>query len=176
MIPVGRAGAFVDEQQPEACGGPAQQLTQQLSSSRPRSGSSTVMPYFLQPAMPSSPGQRLRREQGLRCMTSFPLCALVRVFCVRPYSTAVCGTGCERSATFRSTKRHPRLLNGSFFPLRGLTRRAFLLQKGGGAQKKAGFFRVFTAAAICGAHIGSMTDRMRYVRNAPLCSTVRLPD
>lgn len=117
------------------------------------------MPYFLQPAMPSSPGQRLRREQGLRCMTSFPLCALVRVFCVRPYSTAVCGTGCERSATFWSTKRHPRLLNGSFFPLRGLTRRAFLLQKGGGAQKKAGFFRVFTAAAICGAHIGSMTAR-----------------
>ena len=109
--------------------------------------------------MPSSPGQRLRREQGLRCMTSFPLCALVRVFCVRPYSTAVCGTGCERSATFRSTKRHPRLLNGSFFPLRGLTRRAFLLQKGGGAQKKAGFFRVFTAAAICGAHIGSMTGK-----------------
>ena len=86
MIPVqywvGRAGAFVDEQQPEACGGPAQQLTQQLSSSRPRSGSSTVVPYFLQPAMPSSPGQRLRREQGLRCMTSFPLCALVRVFFV----------------------------------------------------------------------------------------------
>ena len=83
MIPVGRAGAFVDEQQPEACGGPAQQLTQQLSSSRPRSGSSTVqMPDFLQPAMPSSPGQRLRREQGLRCMTSFPLCALVRVFFV----------------------------------------------------------------------------------------------
>ena len=37
---------------------------------------------------------------------------------------------------------------------RGLTRRAFLLQKGGGAQKKADFF---TAAAICGAHIGSMT-------------------
>jgi hypothetical protein len=26
----------VDEQQQEACGGPAQQLTQQLSSSRPR--------------------------------------------------------------------------------------------------------------------------------------------
>ena len=26
----GRPGAFVDEQQPEACGGPAQQLTQQL--------------------------------------------------------------------------------------------------------------------------------------------------
>ena len=82
MIPVGRAGAFVDEQQPEACGGPAQQLTQQLSSSRPRSGSSTVVPYFLQPAMPSSPGQRLRREQGLRCMTSLLLCALVRVFFV----------------------------------------------------------------------------------------------
>ena len=34
----GRPGASVDEQQPEACGGPAQQLTQQLSSSRPRSG------------------------------------------------------------------------------------------------------------------------------------------
>jgi len=32
----GRPGASVDEQQPEACGGPAQQLTQQLSSSRPR--------------------------------------------------------------------------------------------------------------------------------------------
>ena len=158
MIPVGRAGAFVDEQQPEACGGPAQQLTQQLSSSRPRSGSSTVVPYFLQPAMPSSPGQRLRREQGLRCMTSFPLCALVRVFCVRPVQYCGLRHGvCERSATFWSTKRHPRLLNGSFFPLRGLTRRAFLLQKGGGAQKKAGFFRVFTAAAICGAHIGSMT-------------------
>ena len=73
-------GAVVDEQQPEACGGPAQQLTQQLSSSRPRSGSSTVS--ALLPAMPSSPGQRLRREQGLRCMTSFPLCALVRVFFV----------------------------------------------------------------------------------------------
>lgn len=158
MIPVGRAGAFVDEQQPEACGGPAQQLTQQLSSSRPRSGSSTVS--ALLPAAShaifawSAPAART----GAALYDQFStLCSCACLFCVRPYSTAVCGTGCERSATFRSTKRHPRLLNGSFFPLRGLTRRAFLLQKGGGAQKKAGFFRVFTAAAICGAHIGSMT-------------------
>ena len=138
MIPVGRAGAFVDEQQPEACGGPAQQLTQQLSSSRPRSGSSKCLTSCSQPFIFvwSAPAART----GAALYDQFPLCALVRVFCVRPYSTAVCGTGCERSATFRSTKRHPRLLNGSFFPLRGLTRRAFLLQKGGGAQKKANFF------------------------------------
>ena len=95
--------------------------------------------------MPSSSGQRLRREQGMRCRTSFPLCALVRVFCVRPYSTAALRHGvCETCATFWSTKRHPRPLNGSFFPLRGLTRRAFLLQKGGGgAQKKGDFFAIF---------------------------------
>ena len=114
--------------------------------------------------MPSSSGQRLRREQGMRCRTSFPLCALVRVFCVRPYSTAALRHGvCETCATFWSTKRHPRPLNGSFFPLRGLTRRAFLLQKGGGgAQKKREIFSpYFTAAAICGAHIGSMTALLR---------------
>eukprot|EP00964_Phaeocystis_antarctica_P093220 scaffold60091_cov41-Phaeocystis_antarctica.AAC.1 len=60
--------------------------------------------------MPSSSGQRLRREQGMRCRTSFPLCALVRVFCVRPYSTAVCGTGCARHA------QHFGLQNGILDP------------------------------------------------------------
>ena len=45
----GRPGAYVDEQQPEACGGPAQQLTQQLSSSRPRSGSSKCLTSCSQP-------------------------------------------------------------------------------------------------------------------------------
>ena len=45
----GRPGASVDEQQPEACGGPAQQLTQQLSSSRPRSGSSKCLTSCSQP-------------------------------------------------------------------------------------------------------------------------------
>ena len=162
MIPVGRAHLWMSSSQKEACGGPAQQLTQQLSSSRPRSGSSTVS--ALLPAAShaifawSAPAART----GAALYDQFStLCSCACLFCVRPYSTAVCGTGCERSATFRSTKRHPRLLNGSFFPLRGLTRRAFLLQKGGGAQKKAGFFRVFTAAAICGAHIGSMTGHRK---------------
>ena len=68
----------------------------------------------------------------MRCRTSFPLCALVRVFCVRPYSTAVCGTGCARHAQHFGLQNgilDP--LNGSFFSLRGLTRRAFYCKREG---------------------------------------------
>ena len=69
--------------------------------------------------MLSSSGQRLRREEGLRCRTSFPLCALVRVFCVRPYSTAVCGTGCARHAQHFGLQNGILLLNppGLLVPL-----------------------------------------------------------
>ena len=81
MIPVGRAGAFVDEQQPEACGGPAQQLTQQLSLRQPaekRKQYSKCLTSCSQPChirLVSACGA----NRGLRCMTSFLLCALVRV-------------------------------------------------------------------------------------------------
>ena len=151
MIPVGCAGAFVDEQQPETCGGPAQQLTQQLSSSQPRSGSRKCLTSCSQPCH-----LRLVSACGAnRGCAVGPVSTLCSCACLLRATGQYCGLRhgvCETCATFWSTKRHPRLLNGSFFPLRGLTGRVFLLQKGGGAQKKADFF-YFSLLQLFAVHI-----------------------
>ena len=103
----GRPGASVDEQQPEACGGPAQQLTQQLSSSRPRSGkclTSCSQPCHLR--LVSACGANRGCPVG-PVFHSVLLC--VSFVCDRTV-LRLCGTGCARHA------QHFGLQNGILDP------------------------------------------------------------
>ena len=130
----GLPGACVEEQQPPATKEQQPPATEVLVC-RPKR--EQQMLDFLQPAMISSSGQHLRREQGRRCKVSFQFCAFVLLSLFVKHAVDILVIHGVWCATFWSKKWHSKPRDGSNFPLRGLIRRVFSLQREGARRKKA---------------------------------------